>query len=328
MDMPGYRAAGALALLLAIAAMTPAPSAHAQPYPERPVKLVTQGAAGSGPDVIGRIVTDHLSRLWRQQIVIINQPGAGGSAAAKTAAAASPDGYTLYMAATSTFLIMPEIFPNLPIDLDRDFVRIGLMGEQPMVFGVAPALGVATLPELVALSKRRPGEILYAANSRGTFPHLTVERLRKETGADLTFVPYPGAAAGLQDLMGGRISMIVESIGALAGAMQGGSIKVLAVASSKRLPNFPDLPTASETVPGLDAMGWFALMAPAGTPDEIVRQVNKDLLAVMDLPELRKSFQDLGTFVRLMSPEETTQFIRNEQQTWRPIVRSLNLAPQ
>jgi tripartite-type tricarboxylate transporter receptor subunit TctC len=319
---------GALALCVAVTLLAPARSAHAQSYPERPVKLVTQGAAGSGPDVIGRIVTDHLSRLWRQQIVIINQPGAGGSAAAKMAAAAAPDGYTLYMAATSTFLIMPEIFPNLPIDLERDFVRIGLMGEQPMIFGAAPSLGVTTLPQLVALSKAKPGEILYAANSRGTFPHLTVERLRKETGADLTFIPYPGAAAGLQDLMGGRISMIVESIGALSGAMQGGSIKALAVAAGKRLPNFPDLPAASETVPGLEAMGWFALLAPVGTPEQIIRQVNKDLSTVLDLPELRKSFQDLGTFVRPMSPDETTQFIRGEQQVWRPIVRSLNLAQQ
>ncbi len=318
--------AAVLAVVAASEVLTP--TADAEGYPARPVKLVTQGAAGSGPDVIGRIVTDYLGRLWGQQIVIVNQPGAGGSAAARMAAAATPDGYTLYMAATSTFLVMPEIFPNLAIDLDRDFVRIGLIGEQPMIFGVAPVLGVASLPELVALSKRRPGELMYAANARGTFPHLTVERLRKETGADLTFIPYPGAAAGLQDLMGGRISMIVESVGALYGAMQSGSVKALAVASSKRLPNFPDLPAATETVPGLEAMGWFALLAPAGTPEPIVRQVNRDLLTVLDLPELRKSFQDLGTFVRPMSSAETTQFIHHEQQVWRPIVRSLNLAQQ
>jgi tripartite-type tricarboxylate transporter receptor subunit TctC len=325
--MRGYRLIGAAALA-ALIAVASAASVRAQTYPERPIKLVTQGAAGSGPDVIARIITDHLGRLWRQQIVIINQPGAGGSAAARMAAAAAPDGYTLYMAATSTFLVMPEIFPNLPVDLDRDFVRIGFVGEQPMILGIAPSLAASTLPQLVTLSKAKPGEILYAANSRGTFPYLTVERLRKETGADLTFVPYPGVAAGLQDLMGGRISMIVEGISALAGAMQSGSIKVLAVASGKRLAQFPDLPTVSETVPGLEAMGWFALLAPAGTPDPIVRQVNKDLGTVLDLPELRKSFQDLGTFVRPMSPEQVTQFIHNEQTTWRPIVRSLNLATQ
>jgi tripartite-type tricarboxylate transporter receptor subunit TctC len=315
-------------MLSAVVVLTTAFWARAETYPARSVKLVTQGAAGSGPDVIARIVTDHLGRLWGQQIVIINQPGAGGSAAARMAAGAAPDGYTLYMAATSTFLVMPEIFPNLPIDLDRDFVRIGLIGEQPMLLGVAPSLGIASLPELVSLSKKRPGELLYAANARGTFPHLTVERLRKETGADLTFIPYPGAAAGLQDLMGGRISTIVESVGALNGAMQGGSIKALAVASSKRLSRFPDLATVAETVPGFSAMGWFALLAPAGTPEPIVRQVNKDLLTVLELPELRKSFEDLGTFVRPMSPTEITQFIHDEQAVWRPVIRSLNLAQQ
>jgi tripartite-type tricarboxylate transporter receptor subunit TctC len=315
--------------LIAVAAITitgMSGSAPAQTYPERPVKLVTQGAAGSGPDVIARIVTDHLGRLWGQQLVIINQPGAGGTAAARTAASAAPDGYTLYLAATSTFLVMPLMFPNQPFDIDRDFVRVGFVGQQPMVFGAAPSLGVNSLPELVALSKKRPGEVLYAANLRGTFPHLTVERLRKETGADMTFVPYPGAAAGLQDLMGGRISLVVESVGALYGAMQSGSIKPLAVASKERLPNFPDIPAAAETVPGFEALGWFALLAPAGTPDAIVRQVNKDLRTVLDRPELRKSFQDLGTWVRPMSPEETAQFIRKEQEIWRPIVQSVDFA--
>jgi tripartite-type tricarboxylate transporter receptor subunit TctC len=314
-------------MLSAVVVLTTAFWASAETYPARSVKLVTQGAAGSGPDVIARIVTDHLGRLWGQQIVIINQPGAGGSAAARMAATAAPDGYTLYMAATSTFLVMPELFPNLPIDLDRDFVRIGFIGEQPMLIGAAPSLGIASSPELVALSTKRPGELLYAANARGTFPHLTVERLRKETGADLTFIPYPGAAAGLQDLMDGRISMIVESVGALWGAMQGSSIKALAVASSKRLSRFPELATVSETVPGFTAMGWFALLAPAGTPEPIVRQVNQDLLTVLELPELRKSFEDLGTFVRPMSPTEITQFIHDEQAVWRPVIRSLNLVP-
>lgn len=317
------------AALAAAAIVTSAQcGAQAQTYPARPVKLVTQGAAGSGPDVVARIVTDQLSRIWGQQIVILNHPGAGGSTAAKVAAMAEPDGYTLYMAAVSTFIVMPEMFPNLPIDLDRDFVRVSLVIEQPMIFAVAPSLGVKTLTELVALSKSRPGQILYAANARGTFPHITVERLRKETGADLTFIPYPGAAAGLQDLMGGRISMIVESLGALSGAVQGGTVTALAVASAKRLANFPDLPAAAETVPGLTATGWFALLAPSGTPDAIVQQVNRDLRTVLDMPELQKRFLDMGTFVRPMSPADTTDYIRKEQAVWRPVVRALGLSPQ
>ena len=200
--------------LLAVTAVTitaMSSPASAQTYPERPVRLVTQGAAGSGPDVIARIVSDHLGRLWGQQLVIINQPGAGGTAAARTAASAAPDGYTLYLAATSTFLVMPLMFPNQPFDIDRDFVRVGFVGEQPMVFGAAPSLGASTLPELVAVSKKRPGEVLYAANLRGTFPHLTVERLRKETGADLRRPVFrrSGRTAGPDGrahLTGGRAS--------------------------------------------------------------------------------------------------------------------------
>jgi tripartite-type tricarboxylate transporter receptor subunit TctC len=300
-------------------------AAQAQPYPNRSVKLVTQGAAGSGPDVIARLITDQLARIWGQQIVILNHTGAGGSAAARVAAQAPPDGYTLYMAATSSFIVMPEIFPNLPFDLDRDFVRIALTGDQPMALAVPPSLGVNSLPELIALSKSKSGQILYAGNARGTFPNLTVERLRKETGAAFTFIPYPGAAGGLQDLMGGRISMICESIGPLAGAIAGGVVKVVAVASAKRLPNFPELAAVAETVPGFVATGWFALMAPAGTPDAIVRKVNADVNAVMMLPELKQRFEEIGHYPRPMSPDETTQFIRAEQALWRPIVRQLGL---
>src|SRR5436309_7470122 len=240
-------------------------AAQAEDYPTRSVKLITQGAAASGPDVVARIVAEPLGRLWGQQVVILNHPGAGGSVAARQAASAAADGYTLYMPATSAFIVMPEMFPNLPFHLDRDFVRIGFVAEQPMVIAVAPSLGVNSLQDLIALAKARPGQILYAANARGTLPHLTAERFRNEAGIELRFVPYAGAAAGLQDLVGGRISMIVESLGPFLGAIQGGSLKALAVASAQRLPNFPDLPTVGETIPGFIATGWFPLLAPAGT---------------------------------------------------------------
>jgi tripartite-type tricarboxylate transporter receptor subunit TctC len=313
------RAAG---LSLAIAAAYGVP-ARAQDYPTGPVKLVTQGAPGSGPDVIARIVADYLGRLWGQQVLVLSHPGAAGSAAARVAAAASPDGYTLYMPATSALVTMPEMLPNLPFDLERDFVRIGFVGEQPMVFAVSPALGVGSLAELIARAKARPGEILYAANLRGSLPHLSVELFRRRTGAELGYVPYQGAPAGLQDLLGGRISMIAESLPPLAGAVQAGSIRPLAVASAKRLPNLPDLPTVAETSPGFTAMGWFVLLAPAGTPAAIVQKVNRDLAKVLEQPDFQKRFQDLGTFVRPMSPAETTEFIRGEQQLWRPLAREL-----
>ena len=154
----------------------------AQEFPARPVKIITQGAAGSGPDVVARVVFDQLGRQWKEQPVIINAPGAGGSTAARQAGAASPDGYTLYMPAASSFIIMPEMFPSLPVDIFREFIPIGFVAEQPFVIAVSPSLGVSTLAELVALSKKKPGEITYAANSRGTLPSLTGERLRTGLG--------------------------------------------------------------------------------------------------------------------------------------------------
>jgi tripartite-type tricarboxylate transporter receptor subunit TctC len=239
---------------------------------------------------------------------------------------AAADGYTLYMPATSVFIVMPEMFPNLPFDLDRDFVRIGFVAEQPMLLAVAPSLGVNSLADLIALAKARPGQILYAANARGTLPHLTAERFAKEAGIELRFVPYAGAAAGLQDLMGGRISMIVESLGPFLGAIQGGSLKALAVASAQRLPNFPDVPTVGETIPDFIATGWFPLLAPAGTPDWIVRKVSEDLRAVLDQPAVRQRLADLGTFARPMSGAETTEFIRREQELWRPVVKQIGVS--
>ena len=145
-------------------------AAQAEDYPTRSVKLITQGAAASGPDVVARIVAEHLGRLWGQQITVLNHPGAGGSVAARQAASATADGYTLYMPATSAFIVMPQMFPNLPFDLDRDFVPIGFVAEQPMVIAVAPSLGVNVLQDLIMLAKKQPGEILYAANARGTLP--------------------------------------------------------------------------------------------------------------------------------------------------------------
>jgi tripartite-type tricarboxylate transporter receptor subunit TctC len=314
-------------VLLALMGLVAMP-AWAQDFPNRPVKLITQGAAASGPDVVARIIFDQLGRMWGQQPVIMNVVGAGGSTAARQAHAATPDGYTLYMPAASAFIVMPEMFPNLPFDLTRDFATVGFAAEQPFVIGVSPALGINTLPELIALSKAKPGTITFAANSRGTLPHLTVERLRVATGADFTFIPYPGAAAGLQDVMGGRVSMVIEGFGTLMGAVQGGTLKPLAVTSLKRLPDFPNIPTVAETIPNFISTGWFAVLGPGGTPDAIVRKVNADMNKAAETPEVKSKFAALATFTRPMTPEETAAFVKNEKEVWKPVVKQVGFTPQ
>jgi tripartite-type tricarboxylate transporter receptor subunit TctC len=263
---------GMLALAWHAADGTPAAAGDA--YPSTPVKIISHAPAGNGPDVIARVVADRLSKLWGQQALIINRPGAGGLLAAQAAVAAEPDGYTLYQAITSSLLILPVTQP-LPFDMQRDLVPIGFMGEL----------------------------------------------FRARAGVDITLVPYPSTSQGLQDLMGGRISVIFESLAGLKGAVEAGSLKALAVTSTTRLPNLPDVPTVAEFVPGYAAGGWFVLMAPTHTPDTIVRKVNHDLAAVLAEPELKQRFETLGTYPRPMAPAETAAFIRAEQEVWQPLAR-------
>lgn len=224
-------------------------------------------------------------------------------------------------------MVLPETQAKLPFSFDRDFVPIGFIGQQPFVIAVPPALKIGSLAEFIALVKQRPGEIMYAGNLAGTMPHMAGEFFRRSSNIEMIFVPYTGGtAAALSDIMGGRISMIIESLPALSGAIQGGIVKALAVSSAQRLPQFPDLPTIAETIPGFEATGWFVLMAPAGTPDAVVQKVSRDLRAVLEQPEVVQKFATLGTYGRAMSPIELAAFIRSEQKLWKPIIKQMGLA--
>jgi tripartite-type tricarboxylate transporter receptor subunit TctC len=309
-----------LALLLAAAL---AWQAHAQDYPSRPVKIVISITAGAGPDVITRVVAEHLGKLWGQQVVIENRPGAGGAIAVRAAGTSTPDGYTLYVAVASNFLAPPEMLAKLPFDVARDFVPIGFVGAHPMVIGASTELGAQTLPELIALAKRRPGELNIGISTRGSLPHLTAEWLRMAAGIDVTIVHYPGAPQALADLMGGRVHVVIESLSTFAPAISSGKLKALAVATAQRLKTAPDLPAVAETLPGFLAMGWFALMAPPGTPEPIARKVSADLRTVLARPAAVARLTELGTYLESMSPGELVSFIRSQQQAWKPVLTEI-----
>lgn len=321
------RMTGNLLAGLAIALLTAA-TAIAADYPSRPVKLITQGAAGSGPDVIARVVADQLGKLWGQSVAIVNSTGGGGLLAAQSAAEAEPDGYTLYVPTITTFVILPEMHDRLPFDLDRDFARVNILAETPMVLAVASSANIATLQQLVTQAKARPNELFYAANNRGSLPHLAGEMIARRTGMPITFVPYPGVTAGLQDVLGGRVPVIVESVGALSAVIQAGSVKALAVTSPTRLPQWPDVPAVAETVPGFAAMAWIALMAPARTPAGIVGKINSDVNQILANPDVKQRLRELGATTRPMSTTEVTEFVRSEVRTWQPIVRQIGLKGQ
>jgi tripartite-type tricarboxylate transporter receptor subunit TctC len=313
--------------LLALSASLGA-TAHAQEYPTRPVKIISDSAPGSAVDVTLRMVADRLGQVWGQQVLPVNQPGGGGVISARVAGEAAPDGYTLYMPALSVFLPAPGKAANTALELPRDFAPIGSVTEQPMFIAAAPSLGVSTLPELIALAKQRPGEISYAVTGVGRLTHLTGELLQLRTGIKLLLVPYSGGPShSLNDIMGGRIQFIIEAYQGLAGAIQGGNLKPLAVASAQRLPDFPDLPTVAETVPGFKAMGWQGLMAPVGTPETIIRKASEDLRKVISDPALKAQLAGRGSYPVPMSPTEVTAFIQDQQRQWSPLLQQLATKP-
>jgi tripartite-type tricarboxylate transporter receptor subunit TctC len=312
--------------LLAIAAAVEAQS-QGDSYPSKPVRIVVDSAAGSANDATARILADKLGSIWNQQVLTLNQPGAGGGISARVAATSPADGYTLYLPATSPFLALPGgpgVAPNLPIELPRDFVSISFVLQQPLFIGVSHKAGINNLAELIAQAKQRPGEIAYAATGRGRLTHLTMELFQARAGIKLQLVPYAGGTAqAMNDVISGRVALVLDGYGGLAPALKGDLIKGLAATSLERLPGFETLPTIAETLPNFFVGAWNVMVAPIGTSDAIVRKVNADLRKALDDPEVNAKLAANGAFVRHMSPEEVTAFVQSEQKTWRPILEQV-----
>jgi tripartite-type tricarboxylate transporter receptor subunit TctC len=307
--------------LLTLPAASAAAHAQAGNYPDKPVTIISDAAAGSTPDVDARFVAEGLTKIWGRQAVVVNHPGANGSIAARAAASVPPDGYALFMPALSTFVALPTIADNLPLKLPRDFLPIGFTAENPMFVAVNPSLGITTLPQLIGLAKKEPGKISIAVTGIGRLTHLTGELLQTRTDIRLLPVPYTGGPApALGDVATGRVSMIIEGYSGIAGAVNAGSVKLIAVASPQRLPQFPDLPTVAETVPGFAATGWQVLVAPIGTPEPIIRKVADDLRKVVTDQDFKMKLGNIGSYSRAMSPAEALAFVQKEQQTWQPVL--------
>ncbi|HEX3505195.1 MAG TPA: tripartite tricarboxylate transporter substrate binding protein [Xanthobacteraceae bacterium] len=296
-------------------------------YPDRPVRIVVDSAVGSANDATARILADKLGQIWNQQVVIVNQPGAGGAISARAASQASPDGYTLYMPATSVFLALPGgpgVAPNLPVELPRDFAAIGFVLQQPIFIAASPKSGITSIADLIARAKEKPNELSYASTGRGRLTHLTMELLQTRADVKLRLVPYAGGPAqAMGDIVADRVDLVLDAYAGLAGAMQGGLVKMLASTSAQRLPGMENLPTVAETLPDFFVGAWNVILAPNGTSDAIIRKVNADLKSAVEDNEVAAKFAANGAFSRDMTPDETTAFTQSQQKIWRPILEKV-----
>ena len=271
-----------------------------------------------------RIVAAKLSDMWGQQAVVVNHPGANGSIAARAASEAAPDGYTLYSPALSTFLALPTVAPNLPVKLPHDFLPIGFIAEQPMFISVDPKSGITTLPQFIDRARKAPGTLSIAVSGIGRMTHLTGLLLQQKAGIKLIPVPYNGGpSAALSDVASGRVNMIIEGYPGIIGAVNAGQLKLVAVASPQRLPEFPDLPTVAETIPGFAAAGWLIVAAPVGTPRPIVDKVSTDLAKALNDPDVKKKLLATGSYAHAMTPEQTLAFVDKQQDTWLPVLKTI-----
>lgn len=303
--------------------------AAAQSWPNKPVKLIVSQAAGGAPDIVARLVSDRLSRMWAQQVLVENRPGSGNVIGAQLAARAAPDGYTLFFATAAALVTNPYTFKTLPYDPARDFVPVGMVGKAPFFVLVHPSVPAKTLSELIALEKSQPGKLTYATDGPRNFSGLVAAWLNKLGGMNILQVPYATMPQGVQDTVAGRTQVVILAIPVAAPQIQRGALRPLAFTSAKRAPGYEDVPTVAETFPGFDFVGWFAFVAPTGTPQDVIRRVNRDLDTVLKDPEIVQRLRSMGIFTDgADTPEGTGAFVRAELTTWGKVVREIGLQPE
>ncbi|MBO0757699.1 MAG: tripartite tricarboxylate transporter substrate binding protein [Bradyrhizobiaceae bacterium] len=306
-----------LALLLGV------PAVRAADYPERPVTLVTAFTPGGPSDLLGRIVGQKISEILHQPFVIDGRPGGGGNIAAEFVAHAMPDGYTLLLGNNSILATNMSLYKRLAYDARRDFAPISLIGSQANILVVGPKLQVNSMAELIAFAKANPGKLNYASTGYGAAAHLSAELFKKQAGVDIVMVPYKGSAPALQDLIGGRIDMVFATAASVIGYVRSGTLRPLAVTTSKRTSLLPDVATVAELgLPDFEATTWHGLVAPASTPRDIIDTLDRATIEALKDPGVRKSLMDLGVEINSGSPEEFAAYIKSEIPKWAAVIEA------
>jgi tripartite-type tricarboxylate transporter receptor subunit TctC len=300
----------------------------AKAYPVRAVRMVNPSSPGGGADIIGRLVGQQLTKSLGQNFITENRPGAANIIATEVAAKAPPDGYTLLIAATGTFVTNPLVYAKLPYS-DKDFDTITILADAPFILAVHPSVPAKNVSELVAVAKARPGEVTYASFGTGSSSHLAGELFQVMTKTKLLHVPYKGSAPGMADMLAGNITMKFDSGFASVPHIRSQRIRALGVAALQRLPQIPDVPTLDQAgLKGFEAGSWYGVMAPAGTPRDIVGKLHAELVKALKVPELNQRIVDLGAHVIGNTPEEFSQRIVRERSQWAKVVKAAGIKPE
>ena len=315
----------AIALMLAaLAALTISP-AVAQDFPSRTITMIVPFPPCGGNDTLARIVASKLAAALGQQVVVDNRPGANGVIAMRTAARAAPDGTTIVFANTSSTTINLALNPTAGYDTRKDFAPVGMFASTSIGIIANPSLPANNIAEFIALAKREPGKLSIGTSPPGSGSHLSAELFKARTGIDVTYVPYKGAAALNNDLLGGHIQSVFSVLPASLGAIRAGTLKVLAMTSTARIPILPDVPTVTETIPGFEAVLRYGLLVPAGTPQPVIDRLNKELRVLAASPEVQQRINNEAGSTLTSTPAEYAAEIAREDTLWGPLVRSLNI---
>jgi len=316
-------------LLMAAIAMAGAHQASAEDWPSRPIRLINPLAAGSGPDILSRLVAERLSQALGQQVIVENRPGAANNLAAQAAARAPADGYTLFFATSLALAVNPHTFKSLPYDAASDFVPVAMIGKSAFFILAHPDVAAKTLPELIALDRAKPGQLTVAVDGPKNSSGMLAAWLNKSTGMNLLLVPYATMPQGIQDALAGRVQLAVAAGLIASPLIERGAMRALAVSSERRLPGYEQVPTISETFSGLAFVGWFALAAPSGTPGPVVNRLNRETEQVLRDPTLMKRLTELGFYIdHGDTPEGVAEFVRSERSKWGEIVRAIGIEPE
>jgi tripartite-type tricarboxylate transporter receptor subunit TctC len=299
-----------------------APSAKAA-YPDKPVRLIVPFPPGGAADLMARLLGQKLGQQLGQAMVLDNRGGAGGTIAVEAVAKAAPDGYTLLFGTMGTQAINPNLYPHLRYDPLKDFAPISLTHATPRVLVVHPQVPAKNIAELIALAKARPGEVTFGSAGNGSSGHLAGEYFKSLTGTQMTHVPYKGTSGAMVDLLAGRISMSIDAPAAYLEYIRSGQVRALGVTSLKRMSILPDVPSIAESgVPGFDVSNWLGVLAPAGTPADVINTLNRNLVKAMADPDMRKQLTEAGIEPMSSTPAQFSAFTKTEIAKWARVVKA------